>query len=163
MADPSQQLAFGDGELIRDLIDGAEYLITNEYESHLTAQKTGWSQDEINSRVRFRVTTAGKDGVVIAGRELDAPIEVGVAREVCKADPTGVGDGFRAGFLTGIVEGLPLRESAELGSMLATYVIETVGTQEYELGTARFLERLAEAYGSESADRIAEHISCPRP
>jgi adenosine kinase len=47
--------------------------------------------------------------------------------------------------------------------MLATYVIETVGTQEYVLGKARFLERLTEAYGSESADEIAPHITCPRP
>lgn len=163
VADPSQQLAFSDGELIRELIDGAEYLITNEYESHLTAQKTGWSQEEINSRVTYRVTTLGKDGVRITGKDIDEPIVVGAAREVSKADPTGVGDAFRAGFITGVAEGLPLRESAELGSMLATYVIETVGTQEYELGTARFLERLAEAYGQESADLIATHISCPRP
>lgn len=163
VADPSQQLAFGDGDLIRDLVDGAEYLITNEYESHLTEQKTGWSQDEINSRVTYRVTTLGKDGVRITGKGLDEPIVVGVAREVTKADPTGVGDAFRAGFLTGVTEGLPLRESAELGSMLATYVIETVGTQEYELGTARFFERLAEAYGQESADLIAGHVTCPRP
>ncbi|MFX4287522.1 carbohydrate kinase family protein [Janibacter sp. G349] len=163
VADPSQQLAFSDGELIRELVDGAEYLITNEYESHLTEQKTGWSQDEINSRVRYRVTTLGKDGVRISGGELDEDIVVGAAREVSKADPTGVGDAFRAGFLTGVAEGLPLRESAELGSMLATYVIETVGTQEYELGTARFLERLAEAYGQECADLIAGHITCPRP
>lgn len=163
VADPSQQLAFGDGELIRDLIDGAEYLITNEYESHLTEQKTGWTQDEINSRVTYRVTTLGKDGVRITGKGLDEPIVVGTAREVTKADPTGVGDAFRAGFLTGVAEGLPLRESAELGSMLATYVIETVGTQEYELGTARFLERLADAYGQESADLIAGSITCPRP
>jgi adenosine kinase len=47
--------------------------------------------------------------------------------------------------------------------MLATYVIETVGTQEYALGKKRFLERLAEAYGPESADEIEPHISCPRP
>ncbi|MCT1619139.1 carbohydrate kinase family protein [Janibacter hoylei] len=163
VADPSQQLAFGDGELIRELIDGAQYLITNEYESHLTEQKTGWTQAEIDERVRYRVTTLGKDGVRITGGDLGEPIVVGVAREVTKADPTGVGDAFRAGFLTGVSEGLPLRESAELGSMLATYVIETVGTQEYELGTARFLERLAEAYGQESADLIAGHITCPRP
>ena len=163
VSDPSQQLAFGDGGLIRELIDGAEYLVTNEYESHLTAQKTGWSQEEINSRVSYRVTTLGKDGVRISGKDLDEDIVVGAAREVTKADPTGVGDAFRAGFLTGVAEGLPLRESAELGSMLATYVIETVGTQEYELGTARFLERLAEAYGSESADLISGHIRCPRP
>jgi adenosine kinase len=47
--------------------------------------------------------------------------------------------------------------------MLATYVIETIGTQEYALGKERFLERLAEAYGAESADEIGPHITCPRP
>jgi adenosine kinase len=88
---------------------------------------------------------------------------VAAAREVRRADPTGVGDAFRAGFLTGLAVDLGLRHSAELGSMLATYVIETVGTQEYTLGKARFLERLAEAYGPESAEAIAPHITCVAP
>ncbi|MGE9808003.1 MULTISPECIES: carbohydrate kinase family protein [unclassified Janibacter] len=162
IADPSQQLAFSDGDTIRELIDGAEYLITNEYESHLTEKKTGWTADEIASRVNHRVMTKGKDGVVITSRDGES-IDVGVAREVRKADPTGVGDAFRAGFITGLSAGLPHRECAELGSMLATYVIETVGTQEYELGKARFLDRLAEAYGDDSAQLIAPHITCPRP
>ena len=35
IADPSQQLAFGDGDLIRELIDGAAILFSNEYESAL--------------------------------------------------------------------------------------------------------------------------------
>jgi adenosine kinase len=161
-ADPSQQLAFADGETIRQLIDGATYLLTNEYEAALTEQKTGWSSDEISDRVGIRVMTRGKDGVIITQKG-DDPIEVGVAREVTRADPTGVGDAFRAGFLTGIASDLGLRHSAELGAMLATYVIETVGTQEYHLDQQRFLERLAEAYGPESAAEIAPHISCDRP
>ena len=41
VADPSQQLAWGDGPMIRSLIEGATYLVTNEYESHLVEQKTG--------------------------------------------------------------------------------------------------------------------------
>lgn len=161
-ADPSQQLAFADGDTIRQLIDGADYLLTNEYEAALTAQKTGWSHEEIGERVHTRVTTKGKDGVVIEGKG-EEPIEVSVAREVRRADPTGVGDAFRAGFLTGIAADLGLRHAAELGSMLATYVVETVGTQEYTLGKARFLERLAEAYGQESADEIEPHIACVAP
>ena len=44
VADPSQQLAFGDGDLIRPLIDGAEILFSNEYEASLITQKTGWSR-----------------------------------------------------------------------------------------------------------------------
>jgi adenosine kinase len=161
-ADPSQQLAFADGETIRQLIDGADYLLTNEYEAALTSQKTGWSAEEIADRVHTRVTTKGKDGVTIE-RKGEDPIEVSVAREVRRADPTGVGDAFRAGFLTGIAADLGLRHAAELGSMLATYVIETIGTQEYTLGKARFLERLAQAYGDESAEAIAPHISCIAP
>jgi adenosine kinase len=162
VADPSQQLAFADGPFIRQLIEGADYLFTNEYEARLTEHKTGWTSAEIASRVRTRVTTKGKDGALVetAGEE---PIEVPVAREVHRADPTGVGDAFRAGFLTGLAAGLDHRRCAELGSMLATYVIETVGTQEYHLGTEAFLDRLAESYGEESAEEIAPHISCQRP
>jgi adenosine kinase len=161
-ADPSQQLAWMDGESIRQLIDGAAYLFTNEYEAALTEKKTGWSAEEIDERVQTRVITKGKHGAVVVTKG-EAPIEVSAAREVRKADPTGVGDAFRAGFLTGLAWGLDHRRCAEVGSMLATYVIETVGTQEYELGRTRFLSRLAEAYGEESAAEVEPHLTCPRP
>jgi len=159
IADPSQQLAFADGPEIRRLVDGAAYLFTNEYEAHLTEQKTGWSADEITRRVDVRVITRGSEGVSIYRKGEDV-ISVPVAREVRKADPTGVGDAFRAGFLTGLSGGLDLRRCAELGSMLATYVIETVGTQEYQLGQEHFLARLADAYGADSADEISPVVAC---
>ena len=161
-ADPSQQLAFMDGESIRRLIDGADYLLTNEYESHLACQKTGWTAEELAERVRVQVQTRGKDGVTVRVRG-EEPIEVSAAREVRRADPTGVGDAFRAGFLTGLSAKLSMRRCAELGSMLATYVLETVGTQEYALRIPEFLERLADAYGADAAEEIAPHIRGPRP
>lgn len=161
-ADPSQQLAFMDGESIRELIDGATFLFTNEYEAALTEQKTGWSAEAIAERVQTRVITKGKDGAVITTRG-ERPIEVKVANEVRKADPTGVGDAFRAGFLTGLACELGHERSAQIGSMLATYVVETIGTQEYELGRRRFLERFAEGYGDDACAEIEAHITCPRP
>jgi adenosine kinase len=82
---------------------------------------------------------------------------------VRKADPTGVGDAFRAGFLTGLSWGLSQERSAQVGSMLATYVVETVGTQEYELGRGRFLERFAQAYGADGSSEVEPHLTCPRP
>lgn len=160
-ADPSQQLAFMDGDSIQRLIDGADYLFTNEYESHLACQKTGWTPEQLAERVRVQVKTRGKDGVTVRVRG-EEPIEVKAAREVRRADPTGVGDAFRAGFLTGLAEELPLRRCAELGSMLATYVIETVGTQEYTLRIPEFLRRLADAYGAAAAEEIGPHVSGPR-
>lgn len=162
VADPSQQLAWMDGEGIRLLVDGARFLMTNEYEAALTEQKTGWSNEEILDRVDIRVTTLGPKGVRI-DRKGEPPILVGCAEELRKADPTGVGDAFRAGFLAGVAWGLSLERSAQVGALLATYVIETIGTQEYELGQARFLERFATAYGDDAATEIAPHLRCPRP
>ncbi|GAB3592048.1 carbohydrate kinase family protein [Angustibacter peucedani] len=160
-ADPSQQLAFADGPFIRRLVEGATYLFSNEYEASLTEQKTGWSADEILALVGTRVTTLGAKGVRIERRGEPA-IEVPVARELRKADPTGVGDAFRAGFLAGLSWDLGLTRCAQLGSMLATYVIETVGTQEYELGRGGFLRRFTDAYGDEAAREIAPSLGIAR-
>jgi adenosine kinase len=150
VADPSQQLARMSGEDIRNLIDGAAYLITNEYEKELLESKTGLSDAEVLDRVGIRLTTLGKDGVRITCRELDS-IHVPVAQEIRAYDPTGVGDGFRSGFFAARSWGLPLERSAEVGSMLATLVLETVGTQEYEVRHDIFIKRLAESYGDECA------------
>ena len=158
VADPSQQLAFLDGAAIRNLVDGAAYLITNEYESALVHDKTGWTADEVLSRVGVRVTTLGAQGVRIS-QVGEADIEVAVVPETHIADPTGVGDAFRAGFLSGRLRGLDLQRAAQVGSMLATLVLETVGPQEYSLDRGSFLKRIGEAYGSESSDAIAEALT----
>jgi adenosine kinase len=161
-ADPSQQLAWMDGGGIRLLVDGAAYLFTNEYESALLEQKTGWGPADVLDRVAVRVTTLGPRGARV-DRRGEPPIEVSAVDERRKADPTGVGDAFRAGFLAGVGWGLSLERSAQVGALLATYVLETIGTQEYQIGQARFLERLTKAYGSDAADEVAPHIRCPRP
>lgn len=160
-ADPGQQLAWADGPVIRRLIDGAAYLFTNEYEAELVVQKTGWSSAEITSRVGVHVTTLGSEGVKVICA--DETFHVGVAKELRKADPTGVGDAFRAGFLAGLAGGLSLRHCAQLGSMVATYVIETVGTQEYELGTEAFLTRFGDAYGADARSAVEPSVRCLRP
>jgi adenosine kinase len=157
IADPSQQLAFSDGELIRELIDGATYLFSNEYESHMIEQKTGWSGDEVISRVGTQVTTLGADGVRILARDAE-PIEVKAATDVTAVEPTGVGDAFRAGFLAGLEWRLGHERAAQVGCVLAAYVVETVGTQEYRFTGAQFVERLRTSYGHEAADEIAAHI-----
>jgi adenosine kinase len=157
IADPSQQLAFSEGDLIRDLIDGATYLFSNEYESHMIQSKTGWSADEILARVGTQVTTLGSDGVRIHARDA-APIEVKATPGVSAVEPTGVGDAFRAGFLAGLEWGFPHERAAQVGCTLAAYVVETVGTQEYSFTTDQFVERLRSAYGDAPAADVAAHL-----
>ncbi|GAA2725111.1 MULTISPECIES: carbohydrate kinase family protein [Streptomyces] len=157
-ADPSQQLARMDGDDIRVLVDGATYLFTNEYEKALIESKTGWTSEEILERVGTRVTTLGSRGVRIERRG-EPVIEVGVPQEEAKVDPTGVGDAFRAGFLAGLTWELSLERSAQLGCMLATLVIETLGTQEYELRRGHFMERFTKAYGEDAATEVRKHLA----
>jgi len=161
-ADPSQQMAWSDGAHIRQFVDGAAYLFSNDYEAALLLQKTGWTHEEVMSRVGVRITTSGADGVLIEQEGHD-PVKVPVVPAQRIADPTGVGDAFRGGFLAGLSWGLPHELCAQIGCLLATYVIETVGTQEYDLGREDFLARLAGAYGDDSAAQVAVHVRTLRP
>jgi adenosine kinase len=156
IADPSQQLAFGEGDLIRRLIDGATLLFSNEYESHLIESKTGWSSADILDRVGTQVVTLGKDGVRIVsdGHQIEVP----AAKDVEAVEPTGVGDAFRAGFLAGVDWGLSHERAAQVGCTLAAYVVETVGTQEYTFTPEEFVARARHSYGDEAAAEIAAHV-----
>lgn len=156
-ADPSQQMARMDGDDIKKLIEGAAYLFMNEYELALACQKTGWSDSEILDRVEVRIVTLGSEGAKV--EEKGKPtIKVGIAKEIGKVDPTGVGDSFRSGFIAGLAWGLGHERCAQLGSMLATYVIETKGTQEYRFTRDEFLARFEDAFGEEATADVSEHL-----
>jgi adenosine kinase len=156
-ADPSQQLARLTGEQIRTLIDGATYLFTNDYEWDLLLQKSGWSEAEVMSQIQLRVTTLGEKGVDIVGRD-GTFVHVDVVPETRKDDPTGIGDAFRAGFLTGRGAGLSLERSAQLASMVATLVLEAPGPQEWSFNRDEAVRRLSDAYGTEAGQEISQAL-----
>lgn len=159
IADPSQQLPRLDGEQTRAVVDGAKYLFNNEYEGQLIEQRTGWTEAQVLEHVEYRITTLGKKGVRITAKD-GTNVHVPVAQEKSIKDPTGVGDAFRAGFIMGLEWGQTLKASAQIGSLMATYVIETVGTQEFTLSKSGFLDRLSRAYGKESANAIRDQLVC---
>jgi adenosine kinase len=156
-ADPSQQLARMAGTDIRQLIEGAAYLFCNDYERDLLENKTGWSSDEVLSRVGVRITTLGSDGVAIekAGAET---IRVPVVPARITPDPTGVGDAFRAGFFAGLSWDLDHERAARVGCLLATLTLETIGPQDYETSNDEVLKRLSESYGPDAAMDVAPHL-----
>lgn len=156
-ADPSQQLARLSGEEIRKLIDGATYLFTNDYEWDLLLQKSGWSEAEVMRQIQLRVTTLGEKGVDLVGRD-GTFVHVDVVPETHKEDPTGIGDAFRAGFLTGRDAGLSLERSAQLASLVATLVLEAPGPQEWSWERDSAVQRLSDAYGAEAGQEIAQAL-----
>ena len=157
IADPSQQMARMDGKQIAQLIDGADYLFMNEYESSLIEKKVGWNTDELMKRVGTVVTTLGAKGARIQSKH-ETIATVACPPEAERIDPTGVGDSFRAGYLAAHSWGLNPERCAQVGSMLATYVIETVGTQEYTFTNKEFVQRFSSFYGASAASEIEKHL-----
>ena len=151
--DPSQQLARMTGEQVRAFVADADYLFSNDYEWQLLLRKTGWTEQEVLGTVGMRITTLGEKGVEIVTRD-GQDLQVPAVPELAKADPTGVGDGFRAGFLAGVSRGLGLERSAQLGSLIAVLVLETIGTQEWTFDRADAVRRLSGAYGPQAAAEI---------
>jgi adenosine kinase len=157
-ADPSQQLAYMNGEQIRRLIGGAAILFTNDYEWELLLQKTGWSEAEVMSQIGLRVTTLGPKGVDLVSATGEV-VHVGIVPETHQADPTGIGDAFRAGFLTGRSVGLSLERAAQLASMVAVLVFEAPGPQEWTWDKAAAISRISDAYGADAGAEIASALA----
>ncbi len=156
-ADPSQQLARMEGPEVRTLIDGAAFLFSNEYEKALAEQKTGWSDAEILAKVGTRVTTLGAKGARI-DRQGEPSVHVPSAAVDDLVDPTGMGDAFRAGFLSAHSWGLSLERAAQVGNATAVHCLEADGPQEYTLTGASLLERLERSYGAEVAAEVRPFV-----
>ncbi|MCS0604656.1 carbohydrate kinase family protein [Streptomyces sp. LP11] len=134
-ADPSQQLAALDGDRVRQLVEDADHLFTNEYEHALLLAKTGWSRTDVLRRVGTWVTTLGDKGSRVE-RAGDPPLDVPAVPADRVPDPTGAGDAFRAGYLAALSAGLDTTGRARLGSELATLALTSVGTQTYTVPSA---------------------------
>lgn len=156
VADFSQQIARLSGAEVSQLLPGAAYLFTNEYEAGLLLEKTGWSREKVLAHVGSWVTTLGADGVRVDTQQSEGIATVTVPGVPAKRelDPTGVGDAFRAGFFAGLSWQLPVERASQVGCLLATQVLEAVGPQEYTLDPATFARRLADAYGDDARSAV---------
>ncbi|MBM9624544.1 carbohydrate kinase family protein [Streptomyces zhihengii] len=157
-ADPSQQLARLEGADVRALVTGARWLFTNEYESALLMERTGWQHSQVLARVGAWVTTLGSAGVRIdrAGHER---LIVPAVQDAPVTDPTGVGDSFRAGFIAAIGRGLDLTSAARLGCVLAAEALGAIGSQSYEVDTAQLLRTAKSTYGLAAARQLASGLT----
>ena len=157
VADPSQTLASISGDQIRNLISGAKYLFTNEYELELIIKKTGWSDQQLLEEVGVRITTLGRKGSRVESKG-QSTIAIGVPEITKIEDPTGVGDSYRAGFIAGLAWGVSLERCAQLGAILAAFCLETKGTQEYRFDKSEFLERFENTFGASAAGEISSML-----
>ncbi|ACR27698.1 carbohydrate kinase family protein [Burkholderia glumae] len=143
--DPGQGLPLFDRETLRRSIELATYLAVNDYEAKLVSDKTGWSEDELASRVQALIITRGEHGATIRHRDGIEQIPVVKAEQI--VDPTGCGDAFRGGLLYGIEKGLDWATTGRLASLMGSIKIAHSGPQSYLLGRTEILSRFQSAFG----------------
>lgn len=149
MFDPSQQVIWLDADFLRYGTEQCGILIVNEYEWAMIAKKTGLTREELVAQGKTLIVTHGSEGShIYAGGE---HIVIPVFPVTRIADPTGVGDAYRAGLLKGIACGFGWELCGQLGAVAAAYVLEHNGTQNHTYTLPQFVERFRTAFDDHGA------------
>jgi adenosine kinase len=143
--DPSFQVIAMDGDTLREAADGAYAVILNDYEYAVLQEKTKLSEKELRELAELWVVTYGEKGSDIV-RSNGERIAVPACPVAELADPTGAGDAFRGGFVTGLLRGAELAVCGRMGAVAAAYCIEQYGTQSHRYDLDEFWARYDQAY-----------------
>ena len=142
--DPSQQIPRLTDDELKDGLDGALALFVNKYELGMIQKRTGLSVDEIREMTQFSVVTLGEEGSLIYQKKKQVQIPVVTPDKI--ADPTGVGDAFRGGFLTGYAHGWDLETCAKIGAVAAAFCLEQDGPQGHSFSPSELVDRFREHF-----------------
>ena len=137
--DPGQSLPMLDTKDLIQAIEGARILISNDYELDLIMRKTGLNREALLGRARAIIVTMGELGSRVFTPEGEISIPAVEPRRV--EDPTGAGDSYRGGLLSGLIHGKDIEQCARMGSVCASFAVECYGTQEYRFTLDEFNQR----------------------
>lgn len=138
--DPGQSLPMLAAKDLIQAIEGCLILISNDYELDLITSKTGLSKETLRRRARTIIVTLGELGSKVFSP--DGEISVPAVKPLKVEDPTGAGDSYRGGLISGLLRGKDIEQCARMGSVCASFAVECYGTQEYRFSPEEFNERL---------------------
>jgi adenosine kinase len=143
--DPGQSIPMLTSEELRQSIGGCRIMISNDYELELIMNKTGLKKGDMLELAGAVIVTLGEQGskVITPGGEITIP--AAKAKQV--VDPTGAGDSYRGGLISGLVRGMDIEAAARIGSVCASFAVECYGTQEYRFNKDEFDERYKSCFG----------------
>jgi len=142
--DPGQSLPMLDARDLVQAIEGCRILISNDYEMDLIMSKTGLNKEALLRRARTIIVTLGELGSKVSTPDCEISIPTVEPRKV--EDPTGAGDAYRGGLVSGLVRGKDIEQSSRMGSVCASFAVECYGTQEYRFSPEEFQERFNGCY-----------------
>jgi len=124
------------------ILTKSEILIGNTYEINQVMSKTGMNEKGLLECVNTIVKTKGSEGSELITKASSGKLEhneIPISNPNKVIDTTGAGDGYRAGFLSGMILEMNLLNSCRLGSTVGSFVVETSGaqTQVYDIASVR--------------------------
>jgi adenosine kinase len=143
--DPGQSIPMLSAEDLQRSIEGSRMMISNDYELELIMKKTGLAQRGLLERTGAIIVTLGEQGSRVMTTNGETTIPVVKAKKV--EDPTGAGDSYRGGLISGMVRGMDIKTAAMSGSVCASFAVECYGTQEYRFSKEEFDERYKKCFG----------------
>lgn len=146
--DPGQQVSNSPATDLKAGVGAAEVILANDYELSVLCDKVNMTPEQIKANTPIVITTFGKNGSVIEGTKTQDPIKIDACKPDKIIDPTGAGDAYRAGFLYGYLRQWQLPACGQLGSVIASFVIEHHGTQ-IQLSEPAIIKRYRETFNEE--------------
>lgn len=116
-------------EFLRALVRGyVDIVFANEDEAKtFTCEAEPLNALQVISQMcELAIVKIGTRGALI--KQGDEVVHVGIMAAAKRVDTTGAGDFYAAGFLSGLCDGLSLRQCGTIGAITAGKVIEVVGT-----------------------------------
>ena len=137
--DPAFQIPILKLSKLKKGVMNASILIGNDYEISLLRERLKLTKSQILKSNLILITTYGSKGSMI--EQGFKAIKIPCAKPLNNGDPTGAGDAYRAGFLTGYLKKLPLEVCGRMGAVAAVYTVEKFGTQTHKFSLLEFKKR----------------------
>lgn len=132
---------------LKTAISNCQILIGNDYEIELICKRLSTKKEKLVNNDQILITTLGAKGSEIIYDKKTYIIPAAKAKNI--SDPTGAGDAYRAGFLAGYINDLPILECGRMGATAAVYTVEKYGTQTHTFSLSSFRKRYQENFGGE--------------
>ncbi|GAB3024217.1 MULTISPECIES: carbohydrate kinase family protein [Oleiagrimonas] len=143
--DPGQAMPLFNGQEFRNLIEMAQFVTVNDYESQVLQERTGWTPQDIAARVKGYIVTRGAKGSHIYADGVLHEIPPAKVNKV--ADPTGCGDAYRAGLIFALMRDMDWPTVGRVASLMGALKVEHPGTQNQRFDFAHFAEQFQQQYG----------------
>lgn len=126
-------------------VSNADFLIGNDYEINIIKKRIKSWEKITSEKTIIIITTLGEKGAAIKTSGEEYRVLAVKPKKIL--DPTGAGDAWRAGFLSGLDRKFDLKTCGQMGAVVASFAIEKYGSQEHKFTVSEFEDRYRQNFG----------------